>query len=98
MLAGSTLNATEIRLDAKVFIEIQADGKHCVVRKVKILCANAIAYLRDELKLEAGTEVGVKAGQAAPFSDVKKVLDAIEKSGFRHPVAYLTAPGEAKGK
>lgn len=96
LLVASSLHAAEIRLEAKVFIEVQADGRHCTIRKVKVLCADATTYLRDTLKLPAGTEVGVKAHQAAPFKEVKKVLEDVQKSGFVHPVAYLTAPGDTR--
>jgi biopolymer transport protein ExbD len=94
---ASSLHAAEIRLEAKVFIEVQADGKHCTIRKIKVLCADAIAHLRDTLKLPPGTEVGVKAHQAAPYKEVKQVLEAVGKSGFAHPVAYITAPKKSSG-
>jgi hypothetical protein len=95
---ASNLHAAEIRLEAKVFIEIQAGGKHCVIRKVRVLCADAITHLRDTLKLPAGTEVGVKAGLTAPFKDVKKVLDDVQKSEYVIPVAYLTEPKNDREK
>ena len=91
-LGAPRAGTAEIRLDAKVFIEIQADGKHCVVKKVELLCAEAISYLQNTLKLPLETEVGVKAAQAAPYKDVKWVLDQVGKSGYVHPVAYLTEP------
>ena len=98
ILVGSGLHAAELRLDAQVFIEVQADGKNCRIRKVKVPCADAIAYLRDTLKLPPGTGVGVKADQTAPFKDVKKVLDDVQNSEFLHPVAYLAAAEEDRGK
>jgi biopolymer transport protein ExbD len=93
-LAATNLPAAEVRLEAKVFIEVQADGKHCVIHKVKVLCADAVTHLRETLKLPLGTEVGVKAHQAAPYKDVKKVLDAVDASGFKHPVAVVIAGKE----
>jgi hypothetical protein len=99
ILTASSLHAAEIRLEAKEFIEVQADGKHCTIRRIRILCTDAIAHLRDTLKLPAGSEVGVKAHQAAPFREVKKVLEDVQKSGFVHPVATVTTPlRESRGK
>src|SRR6185369_13065930 len=96
ILATLPVRAAEIRVDARVFIEVQAGGKNCAVQKVKVPCTSAVAYLRDTLKLPPGTEVGVKAGRSAPYQDVKRVLDDVQKSGFVIPVAYLISPKDGK--
>jgi biopolymer transport protein ExbD len=98
ILMASSLPAAQIRLEAKEFIEVQADGKHCAIRKVRILCTDAIAHLQETLKLPAGTAVGVKAHQAAPYKEVKKVLDDVRMSGFVHPVAHVREAGDTPGK
>lgn len=97
-ITATSSAAAEVRIDAKVFIEVQADGKHCAIRKVKVLCADAMTHLREVLKLEPGTEVGVKAHQAAPFKEVKKMLGDVERSGFRHPVAHVQDPKDSKSQ
>jgi biopolymer transport protein ExbD len=94
VLLTSTLQAAELRVEAKEFIEVQADGRHCAIRKVRILCTEAIAHLQQTLKLPAGSAVGVKAHQAAPYKQVKKVLEDVEASGFVHPVTYASSPGD----
>ena len=97
-LAASGANAAEIRLEATEFIEVQADGKHCLIRRIRLLCADAITHLRNELKLARGAMVGVKAHQAAPHSSVKQVLADVGNSEFRHPVARVQEPKDNKGK
>jgi biopolymer transport protein ExbD len=98
ILVAASLHAAQIRLEAKIFIEVQADGRHCRIGKERILCADSIAHLRDTLKLPPGTAVGVKAHQAAPFKEVRKVLDDVRNSGFAHPVSYLGAPDDSGRK
>lgn len=92
VLMFASAHAAQIRLEASAFIEVQADGKHCAIRKVRLLCTEAIAHLKDILKLPAGAAVGVKAHQAAPYLEVRKMLDAVGESGFSRPVALVEAP------
>jgi biopolymer transport protein ExbD len=98
ILMTTSLHAAEIRLEAEVFIEIQAGGKICRIRKVDVPCEKAVAYLRETLKLPSGTAVGVKAGQTAPYKEVKKVLDDVHNSEFVHPVARVIDPKQDNGK
>src|SRR6185369_8688136 len=96
VLVRTSAFAMDTQLPTKVYIEVQTDGKHCTIKKVKVLCTEAISHLRDTLKLPLDTEVGVKAAQAAPYKDVKWVLGEVGKSGYLHPVAFLTPPKSRK--
>jgi biopolymer transport protein ExbD len=82
----------EVPASQEVSITIQADGAHCDVQKVKILCTDVVAYLRDVLKLPARSRVRLRAGRAVPHEPVKKVIDMLSKSDYPLPVAYLTEP------
>ena len=73
-----------------ITVTAKSDGKHCLVRDVTIRCSEVAAYLRDTLKLPRETMVHLRAGRAASYQSVRNVMDIIEKSGFNHPVAYLT--------
>jgi biopolymer transport protein ExbD len=82
-----------------VRITLKADGEHCVVREVTILCSALPAYLRDTLRLPRKTTIHLLAARAASYQSVRAVLDLIEKSsGFNHPVGYLTEPKSAEDK
>jgi biopolymer transport protein ExbD len=77
-------------------VTLRADGEHCVVRAVTILCSDLAAHLRDTLKLPQETTIHLRAERAASYRSGRTVLDVIQKSGFKHPVAYLTEPSEDK--
>jgi biopolymer transport protein ExbD len=81
-----------------VRITLRADGEHCVVREVTVLCSALPAYLRDTLRLPRKTTIHLQAARAASYQSVRAVLDLIEKSGFNHPVGYLTEPKSAEYK
>ncbi len=80
-------------------ITLKADGEHCVVRGLTIVCSDMAAYLRDTLKLPRETTIYLQAISAASYRvRARNVLDIIEKSGFNHPVAYLTDPKSSADK
>jgi hypothetical protein len=78
-----------------VFVEVQADGQHCVVRKSVLPCAEVLARLRQVLKLAPGTWVRFKAGRATPFDALKKVMDDISHSEYTTSLAYVRPPVKA---
>lgn len=71
-----------------VFIEIQADGTSCVVRDVRIPCADVLMHLRSDLKLPAGTWVRFKADRSAPYQSVKALMDAVHESEYTTSARY----------
>lgn len=95
-LLSSTLIAAEVRLEARIFVEVQNDGKHCLIGKADVLCAELLPYLRETLSLRAGTPIGVKAGRAAPYKQVKAVLEQLRNSEFSPPVAVVTEPAKPR--
>jgi biopolymer transport protein ExbD len=76
-----------------IAVTLQADGEHCVVRKVRFLCADLPSHLRDNLKLPKDTMVRLRAGRTASFESIRRVLTIIEKSGYRYPGARPRQPG-----
>lgn len=68
------------------------------MRDVTILCSDLASHLRDTLKLPGETMVYLRAGQTVHYKAVRKVLDIIEKSGFRYPVPRLQEPKSAREK
>ncbi|MEJ1966463.1 MAG: biopolymer transporter ExbD [Gammaproteobacteria bacterium] len=84
--AASEAAARDIR------ITLMADGEHCLVSEVTILCSELSAYLRDTLKLPQETTIHLQAARAASYQSVRTVLDIIEKSGFSHAIGYLAEP------
>ena len=78
--------------EPSVFIEVQSDGQHCVVRKVTLTCADVLTHLRQVLKLPPGTWVRFKAGRSVPYDAVKRVIDEVQHSEYATSVAYLTPP------
>jgi len=90
--------AAQPALPTIISVTLKSDGDHCVVRDVTILCSDLAAHLRDTLKLPKETEIHLRAGRAAPYQSVRKVLDIIERSGFTYPVAYLTEPKSSNDK
>jgi biopolymer transport protein ExbD len=72
-----------------VFIEVQADGQSCVIRKASVPCSEVLTHLRQVLKLAPGTWVRFKAGRTAPIQTVKKLLDDISHSEFATSASYL---------
>jgi biopolymer transport protein ExbD len=91
LLMGNAAAADAVR-DIKV--TLKADGEHCVVLDITIPCIDLATHLRDTLKLPRETVVQLRAGRSASYQSVRKVLDIIEKSGFRHPVASVQEPGK----
>ena len=91
-LVASETAAPDVR------ITLTADGEHCVVREVTILCSELPAYLRHTLKLPQKTTIHLQGTSAASYQSVRAVLDLIEKSGFNYPVGYLTEPKSAEDK
>jgi biopolymer transport protein ExbD len=81
-----------------VRITLMPDGEHCAVRAVTIVCSELPQYLRDTLKLPRETTIHLQASRAASYQSVRAVLDIIEKSGFNHPVGYLTEPKSSEEK
>lgn len=79
-------------------VTLKSDGEHCSVRNVTIVCADLAAHLRDTLKLPAETMIHLRAGRAASYQSVKKVIDIIKQSGFRYPVAHVTEPKSSGGQ
>lgn len=79
----------------EVSITLQSDGKHCAVDKARVLCSDLVNHFRDVLKLPAGTRVRLRAGRAAPYESVKKVMDLLDSSEYPLPVAYITGPKSA---
>ena len=77
---------------APVFIEVQADGQHCVIRKATVACSEVLTHLRQILKLAPGTWVRFKAARATPFEAVKKILDDVSHSEFATSAAYVENP------
>jgi biopolymer transport protein ExbD len=77
---------------ASVFIELQADGQHCVIRKATVPCSEVLTHLRQVLKLAPGTWVRFKAARATPFEAVKRVLDDVSHSEFATSAAYVENP------
>lgn len=75
-----------------VYIEVQADGQHCVVRKVSMPCPEVLEHLRQVLKLAPGTWVGFRAGRSAPFEAIKKVMDDVSHSEYTTSAAYVPPP------
>jgi biopolymer transport protein ExbD len=71
-----------------VFIEVQADGQHCVIHKATVPCSEVLTHLRQVLKLTPGTWVRFKAGRAVPVEALKKVLDDVSHSEFATSLAY----------
>jgi hypothetical protein len=70
-----------------VAVTLKPDGEHCVVHKVTIVCADLASHLRGSLKLPDDTMIRLRAGRTTSFESVRRVLDIIEKSGFRYPGA-----------
>jgi biopolymer transport protein ExbD len=95
VMASWTVHGVEA---ADINVTLKSDGEHCLVRDVTILCSDLAVHLRDTLKLPRETLIHLRAGRAAPYQSVGKVVDIIKKSGFRYPVAYLTEPESSKGK
>jgi biopolymer transport protein ExbD len=92
------VQAAEPTASSEIRVTLKSDGEHCVVRDATILCSDLAAHLRDTLKLPRETMVYLRAGQAAPYQSVRKVLDIIEKSGFKYPVALLAEPKPSKAR
>ena len=95
ILVGAAMAETATR---DIEITLKADGERCVVRDVTLHCSDLAAYLRDTLKLPRGTTIHLQAARAASYQSVRTVLDIIEKSGFNHPVGYLTESKSSEGK
>jgi biopolymer transport protein ExbD len=74
---------------SSVFIEVQADGQSCIIRKASVPCSEVLTHLRQVLKLAPGTWVRFKAGRTAPIETVKKLLDDISHSEFATSASYL---------
>lgn len=86
----------ELAPSSDVRVTLKSDGEHCIVRDVTIRCSDLASHLRDTLKLPRETMVYLRAGQTTHYQAVRKVLDIIEKSGFRYPVARLPEPKSAR--
>jgi biopolymer transport protein ExbD len=79
-----------------VYLEIQADGKTCMVRGAAVDCGKVLLHLRQVLKLAPGSEVRFRADRAAPYGAVKGVMDSAQKSEYTTAVAYLTPPNSER--
>src|SRR5512137_2361065 len=92
LLATAAAAAEEAPRPRDVAVTLQADGEHCVVRKVRFPCAQLASHLRDNLKLPNDTMVRLRAGRTASFESIRRVLTIIEKSGYRYPGARPKQP------
>jgi biopolymer transport protein ExbD len=72
-----------------VFIEVGADGQHCVIRKIPVECSEALAHLRNVLKLPPGTWVRFKASRAANYIALKKIMDDVTHSEYMTSIGYV---------
>ena len=78
--------------DVAVHISVKADGRNCAVRERTMLCTEVFSYLRNDLKLPAGSEVHVNADPDAPYESVAKVLDELQRSEFLKEIAFFAPP------
>jgi biopolymer transport protein ExbD len=81
-----------VAAEPSVFIEVQADGQHCVVRKVAVLCSDVLTHLREVLRLPPGTWIRFKAGRVTPYEAIRKLMDDVQHSEYVTSAAYLPTP------
>jgi ribosomal protein L7/L12 len=85
---GEGQNRT-VGFDTAPQIVVKADGANCVVQERSMPCSGAITYLREELKLPAGSDVHVKADPGASYESVAKVLNELQRSEFMKSIAFI---------
>jgi len=85
LLGSHRVESEEAPRMRDIFVTLQSDGERCTVRNVTIFCSDLETYLRDTLKLPYETVVRLRAGRSTSYQAVRRVLDLIEQSGFRHP-------------
>ena len=66
-----------------------AEGKNCVVEATRILCADLLKYLREVLKLPAGSLVLVRAEKTSTYESTAKVFELLQKSEYKTPIGYV---------
>jgi biopolymer transport protein ExbD len=60
-----------------------ADDSVCVIRDVKLPCADILKHLREVLRLPAGSLVAFRAEKTSTYETAAAVIELIQKSEYR---------------
>lgn len=66
-----------------------ADGSNCAVDNTTVLCPDVLKYLREVLKLPAGSRVHLIAEKNSTYESTVKLVELLEKSEYKLPVMYM---------
>jgi biopolymer transport protein ExbD len=82
--------------ESSIIIAVPVEGKYYLVGKEPIPFEALRENLAENYQRNSSKPVFIKAGRSLPFSEVKKVLKAVQDTGFKK-VALLSQHVDEKG-